>query len=91
MSRDDESRIIQIENLCEDSYEFPGVFNIWLLIYRYMKISSWANIFYNILERKTQLTVIFSVRKLFQQATKRQPASSDNSHIIDREVNNKIR
>ena len=37
MSRDDEFAIIQIENLWEDSYNSPGVLDVWLLIYKYIK------------------------------------------------------
>ena len=48
MSRDDEFGIIQVENIWEISYNSPGVLDVWLLIYEYIKIfikiSYWANI-----------------------------------------------
>ena len=57
MSRDDEFGIIQVENLQEDFYKSLGVLNVWLLINKYMDIIQ-SKYIYNIIGRKTQLTVI---------------------------------
>ena len=81
MSKDNEFGIIQIENLWDDSYDSPGILEVWLLMKKYIKNLIQSHYIYNIIGRKTRY---FAIIHLFQRATISQSVSSNSGNNMDR-------